>query len=97
MPGRHEEDWLSPAFAEMLGTELGSGGQIRIVSDEDVARGNGELPVGEQDTLAKTTLQKLAAIPGPTWCCSVPTRWFPRKTGNQIRLDVRARLRHFDR
>ena len=90
LPGRHEEDWLSPAFAEMLGTELGSGGQIRIVSDEDVARAKRELPVGEQDTLAKTTLQKLAANPGADVVLLGAYTVVPAKDGNQIRLDVRA-------
>jgi eukaryotic-like serine/threonine-protein kinase len=90
LPGRHEEDWLSPAFTEMLGTELGSGGQIRIVPDEDVARAKRELPVGEQDTLAKTTLQRLAANPGADVVLLGAYTLVPAKDGNHIRLDVRA-------
>jgi eukaryotic-like serine/threonine-protein kinase len=89
LPGHHDEDWLSPAFTEMLGTELGSGGEIRIVSDEDVARAKRELPVGEQDTLAKTTLQKLAANPGADVVLLGAYTSVPAKDGNHIRLDLR--------
>src|SRR5690242_140259 len=43
LPGRVEDDWLSSAFCEMLNTELAAGGQLRMVSGEDVARARSEL------------------------------------------------------
>ena len=39
LPGRHEDDWLSPVFSEMLDTELGTRGDLRMVSAEDIATG----------------------------------------------------------
>jgi tetratricopeptide (TPR) repeat protein len=89
LPGRHEEDWLSQAFTEMLGTELGSDGAVRIVSGEDVARAKRELPVTQEDTLAKSTLQKLAMNPGADVVLLGAYTSVPAKDGNHIRLDVR--------
>jgi DNA-binding winged helix-turn-helix (wHTH) protein/tetratricopeptide (TPR) repeat protein len=89
LPGRHDDDWLSQAFTEMLGTEIGSGGEIRIISDEDVARAKREVPIGEQDTLAKSTLQKLATNPGADVVLLGAYTSVPAKDGDHIRLDVR--------
>ena len=59
LPGRVEDSWLSPALAEMLNTELGAEGSLRMVSGEDVARAKRELPITEEDSLAKSTLERL--------------------------------------
>jgi eukaryotic-like serine/threonine-protein kinase len=89
LPGRHDDDWISQAFTEMLSTELASGGQVRIVSDEDVARAKREVPIGEQDTLAKSTLQKLATNPGADVVLLGAYTAVPAKDGDHIRLDAR--------
>jgi eukaryotic-like serine/threonine-protein kinase len=89
LPGRHEDDWLSQAFTEMLGTEIGSGGDVRIISDEDVARAKRELPIAEQDTLSQSTLQKLATNPGADVVLLGAYTSVPAKDGDHIRLDVR--------
>jgi DNA-binding winged helix-turn-helix (wHTH) protein/tetratricopeptide (TPR) repeat protein len=89
LPGRHEDDWLSQAFTEMLGTEIGSGGEIRIISDEDVARAKRELPIADQDTLSKATLEKLATNPGADVVLLGAYTSVPAKDGDHIRLDVR--------
>ena len=59
LPGRKDDEWLSQAFTEMLGTELSAGGNLRVVSDEDVARSKREIPLGDEETLAKPTLERL--------------------------------------
>lgn len=64
LPGRPEDNWLSAAFCEMLNTELAAGGDLRLVSGEDVARAKSELPLTDEDTLAKSTLQRLRTDPG---------------------------------
>ncbi len=51
--------WLSTAFSEMLRTELAAGGQLRIVSGENVARMRLELELPAIDTLATDTLEKI--------------------------------------
>ena len=53
LPGRPEDNWLSPAFAEMLSTELAADSALRMVSGEDVARAKRELPLSDEDSLAK--------------------------------------------
>ena len=64
LPGRPEDKWLSAAFSEMLNTELGAGGELRMVSGEDVARAKSDLLLADEDSLAQSTLQRLRADPG---------------------------------
>ena len=56
LPGHTEDNWLSPAFSEMLNTELASDGVLRLVPGEDIARVKRELPLADEDSLAKATL-----------------------------------------
>ena len=64
LPGRTEDNWLSSAFCEMLNTELAAGGELRMVPGEDVARAKSELPLSDEDSLGKSTLQRLRTNPG---------------------------------
>src|SRR5262249_43298608 len=41
---RPDKAWLSTALAEMLSAELASGGQLRLISGEQVARANHDVP-----------------------------------------------------
>ena len=59
LPGHPEDNWLSPAFAEMLNTELAANGALRMVPGEDIARVKRELPLPDEDSLAKATLERL--------------------------------------
>ncbi len=88
LQGRSEEDWLSPAFTEMLGTELGSDGAVRIVSDEDVARAKREVPEVQQATFAKSTLEKFRTNLGADVVIVGGYTSIPAKDGNHVRLDV---------
>ncbi len=89
LPGRKEDDWLSLALTEMVGTELAAGGQLRVVSDEDVARAKRELPLGDGETLAKPTLEQLRKNPGADVVVVGSYTTVPGKTGDRIRLDIR--------
>ena len=64
LPGRPEDSWLSAAVCEMLNTELAAGGELRMVSGEDVAHAKSELPLSDEDSLGKSTLQRLRTNPG---------------------------------
>ncbi len=64
LAGRPDDNWLSTAFTEMLSTELAAGGSLRLVPGEDVARAKRELPLADEDTLAKATLERLRTNPG---------------------------------
>ena len=89
LPGRPEDDWLSTAFSEMLSTELASGGGLRMVSGEDVARAKRELPLADEDTLAKSTLQRLRTNPGADVVVLGSYTLLPGKGENRLRLDLR--------
>ena len=90
LPGYPEDNWLSPAFAEMVNTELAANGALRMVSGEDIARVKRELPLPDEDSLAKGTLQRLRINPGAD---VVVLGSYTPLSGNgdkRIRLDVRV-------
>ena len=89
LPGRAQEQWLSTAFSEMLSTELAAGGELRLVSGEDVARAKHDLSLTEEDTLAKPTLQRLHTNPGADLVVLGSYTLLPLDGKNRIRLDVR--------
>ena len=86
---RPDDDWLSTAFTEMLSTELAAGGGLRLVPGEDVARAKRELPLANEDTLAKATLERLRTNPGADVVVLGAYTLLPGKGENRIRLDVR--------
>lgn len=90
LPGRPEDNWLSPAFAEMLGTELAADSALRMVSGEDVARAKRELPLTDEDSLAKETLERLHTNPGADVVVLGSYTPLPGKGERRIRLDVRV-------
>ncbi len=89
LPGRHEEDWLSTAFTEMLSTELAAGGTLRLVSGEDVSRAKRDLQIAETDSLAKSTLANLRINPGAELVVLGTCTPIAEKGEKRIRLDVR--------
>jgi len=89
LPGHPEDNWLSPAFAEMLNTELAANGTLRMVPGEDVARVKRELPLPDEDSLAK---EPCSACESTRRRCGGP-RFVYSAFGNgdkRIRLDVRV-------
>lgn len=89
LPGRHEDDWLSPVFSEMLDTELGTRGDLRMVSAEDVARVKHDLPPTGEGTLARATLDRLRENPGADVVVLGSYTTLPGKNP-KIRLDLRV-------
>ena len=89
LPGRPEDNWLSSAFCEMLNTELSAGGQLRMVPGEDVARAKSELPLRDEDSLGKLTLQRLRINPGADVVVMGSYTMLPSDPKHMIRLDVR--------
>jgi len=90
LPGRPEDDWLSPVFSEMLDTELGTHGDLRMVSSEDVARIKRQLPPAQEGTLAKATLEQLRKNPGADVVVLGSYTPLPGKDERRIRLDLRV-------
>jgi DNA-binding winged helix-turn-helix (wHTH) protein/tetratricopeptide (TPR) repeat protein len=89
LPGRPEDNWLSPAFSEMLNTELAAGGGLRMISGEDVARAKRELPLTDEDSLARSTLERLRTNPGADVVVLGSYTLLPNSGENRIRLDIR--------
>jgi len=89
LPGRPEDTWLSSAFSEMLNTELAAGGELRMVPGEDVATAKSELPLSNEDSLSRGTLQRLRTNPGADVVILGSYMTLPDDTGRKIRLDVR--------
>ena len=89
LPGRPEDNWLSSAFSEMLNTELAAGGELRLVPGEDVARAKSELPLSGEDSLSKSTLQRLRTNPGADVVILGSYTMLPNAAERKIRLDVR--------
>ena len=89
LPGRPEDNWLSPAFSEMLNTELAAGGGLRMISGEDIARAKGEIPLSEEDSLARGTLERLRRNPGADVVVLGSYTLLPSNGENRIRLDIR--------
>ncbi len=89
LAGRQEDAWLSPVFSELLNTELGTLGDLRMVSGEDVARAKRELPITEDDSLARPTLERLRANPGADYVVLGSYTRMPGGSEKRIRLDLR--------
>lgn len=62
--GRPGENWLSTALGEMLRTELGAGGKLRVVSGEDVAQFRAGAPWSETDSLNRQTASRIGTALG---------------------------------
>ena len=54
-----EADWLGPTVAEMLTSELGIGGKLRLISGEMVGRMERDLAPPRTDSLAPDTLEQI--------------------------------------
>lgn len=87
LSGSPASQWLAPALAEMLGTELAAGGRVRVVSGEKVARA-GQSP--DSGSLDAESLRRLHGILG----CDLLVTGSYLPLGNEaaarIRLDLRV-------
>jgi eukaryotic-like serine/threonine-protein kinase len=56
---KSDVDWISPAFSEMLSTELTAGEQLRIIPSEQVAHAKTDLSLTQEDSLGRDTLARV--------------------------------------
>ena len=89
LAGRPQDAWLSLVFSEMLNTELGTHGDLRMVSGEDVHRAKRELRVTEDDSLAKATLERLRENPGADYVVLGSYTLMQTGVAKRVRLDLR--------
>lgn len=62
--GRATDQWLSTVFTETLNTELGVSTDLRMVSGEDMTLAKRELPIEDEDSLGKSSLNRLKTKSG---------------------------------
>ncbi len=60
LSGRTEIAWLSTALAELFSTDLATGGQLRLIPGESIARMKREISLPDVDTLGSQTLEAIA-------------------------------------
>ena len=82
-------EWLSAGIAEMLSSELGAGGDLRIVPGENVARAKVELGLGEANSLAADTLSRVRTLLGTDAVVLGSFTILGNPPARRIRLDVR--------
>jgi eukaryotic-like serine/threonine-protein kinase len=89
LSGRAEDAWLSTALAEMLTTELTSGGQLQVVSGEEVHRIKSDLKLEDEQSLDRPTLAQIRNRVGADMIVSGSFVEVGREPESQIRLDLR--------
>jgi serine/threonine protein kinase/tetratricopeptide (TPR) repeat protein len=87
--GRADSAWLSTGLSEMLTTELGTGGQIRTVAEENVARAKMDLSLTDADSLAKDTLTRVRNHLDADYVVLGSFVDLGKDSGGQIRVDLR--------
>ena len=87
--GRADSAWLSIGLSEMLTTELGTGGQIRTVAEENVARAKMDLSLTDADSLAKDTLTRVRNHLDADYVVLGSFVDLGKDSGGQIRVDLR--------
>jgi DNA-binding winged helix-turn-helix (wHTH) protein/tetratricopeptide (TPR) repeat protein len=89
LSSQHEGDWLGSAIAQMLATELRTGGSLRIIPDEAVARAKSDLNLKEKDGYPRDTLRELNAVLASDYIVAGSYVALGDKESGQVRLDLR--------
>jgi tetratricopeptide (TPR) repeat protein len=89
LTGRPEEEWLSTAFSEMLTTELGAGGKLRVIPGENIARMKSDLSLPEEASYTRESLQRIRGNLGSDMVVLGTYTALGEKSGGQVRLDLR--------
>ena len=76
--------WMSTALAELLGSELAAGERLRVEPGESVAAARRDLSLGDADSLARPTLERLGARLGVRYI--VTGSFFADK--HRVRVDL---------
>lgn len=88
LSGRAADDWLSPALAEMLTTELSAGGQLRVVSSDDVHAVASDLGLSPDANPVKSNLTQIRRRLGADVIVTGAYAEIGPEPNGQIRLDL---------
>jgi DNA-binding winged helix-turn-helix (wHTH) protein/tetratricopeptide (TPR) repeat protein len=89
LSSQREGDWLGSAIAQMLATELRTGGNLRIIPDEAVARAKSDLNLKEKDGYPRDTLRELNTVLASDYIVAGSYVALGDKESGQVRLDLR--------
>jgi TolB-like protein len=81
-----DQAWLSTALQEMLATELGAGGNVRVISGEDVARMKSDLALPDGSSYGRETLERIQKVLGAD---DVVSGSYLAPGNGELRLDLR--------
>jgi eukaryotic-like serine/threonine-protein kinase len=84
-----DADWLSTAITQMLSTELASGGKVRIIPKETVARAKLDLGLKERDGYPRDSLRALRADLGSDYVVAGSYVALGDRNSGQVRVDLR--------
>ncbi len=87
LSGKPEQAWLSTALAEMLSTELSSGGQLRSLPGENIARMRLDLALPEAESYAPDTLNRIRMHSGTDLVVLGSYMAMGDEGGNRLRVD----------
>jgi DNA-binding winged helix-turn-helix (wHTH) protein/tetratricopeptide (TPR) repeat protein/TolB-like protein len=95
LSGEPQADWLGPAFAEMLATELGAGGRVRVISGENVARVRRSLGAPALEHLDADSLRRIYNLLGADLVIdgsylALSEASDPSAVARRVRLDLRV-------
>jgi eukaryotic-like serine/threonine-protein kinase len=89
LSGKSDDQWLAPAFSEMLSTELAAGEKLRLVPAEDVANLRLSSPWSQTDTLGQETTARIRTALNSDVLVLGSYTSIGKPERRQLRLDVR--------
>ncbi|MBZ0113335.1 MAG: tetratricopeptide repeat protein, partial [Thermoanaerobaculia bacterium] len=87
--GNEQNAWLSSGLAEMLASELSTGGGVRVVPGENVTRARKELQLSVGDAFAADTLEALRQNLGSDYVVSGGFTLLGEADEGRLRVDLR--------
>ncbi len=87
LSGKPDQAWLSTALAEMLSTELSSGGQLRSLPGENIARMKLDLALPDAESYAPDTLSRIRKHSGTDMVVLGSYLAMGKESGDQLRVD----------
>jgi DNA-binding winged helix-turn-helix (wHTH) protein/tetratricopeptide (TPR) repeat protein len=89
LSGDRGADWLAPALAEMLTTEMAAGSKMRVISGDNILRARRSLSLPYTDHLEKMEMERLHSFLGADLVVVGAYLALGKEDGRRIRLDLR--------
>jgi serine/threonine protein kinase/tetratricopeptide (TPR) repeat protein/TolB-like protein len=90
LSGSPDQEWVSTAISEMLGTELASGNKVRVIPGENVAHMKLDLSLPATDSYAPETLLKIRGNLGADEVVVGSYLGLGKDTQGPLRIDLRV-------